>query len=316
MATALAGPRPAPPRRSAPRSTRLQRLRRRGIESYLFTLPIVVVFIVLFAIPLAQSFYYSLTDFDGYSTEVSFVGFENYTAIWQDSSMLSALGFTLLYTVATTVAITALAIPLALVLNQKFFGRDLVRSVFFFPSVVSVAILGLVWGFIFAPLGTGVINSIIGWFGAQPVAWLAEPDLARLSVIVVAVWGGTGWHAVLYLAYLQAIPSEFYEAASIDGATRRQQFRYMTLPLLTPAITVSQLLLLTGGLKVYDLPYTLTGGGPGFSTRTLTQSIIENGIAQGEVGKASALSVVFFLAVGLVIVAQLALSRRLEARFS
>jgi raffinose/stachyose/melibiose transport system permease protein len=316
MATALAGPRPAPPRRSAPRPTRLQRLRRRGIESYLFTLPIVVVFIVLFAIPLAQSFYYSLTDFDGYSTEVSFVGFENYTAIWQDSSMLSALGFTLLYTVATTVAITALAIPLALVLNQKFFGRDLVRSVFFFPSVVSVAILGLVWGFIFAPLGTGVINSIIGWFGAQPVAWLAEPDLARLSVIVVAVWGGTGWHAVLYLAYLQAIPSEFYEAASIDGATRRQQFRYMTLPLLTPAITVSQLLLLTGGLKVYDLPYTLTGGGPGFSTRTLTQSIIENGIAQGEVGKASALSVVFFLAVGLVIVAQLALSRRLEARFS
>jgi raffinose/stachyose/melibiose transport system permease protein len=316
MGTAIAPPRPARPFQSPPRPTRLQRLRRRGIESYLFTLPVIVVFVVLFAIPLAQSFYYSLTDFNGYSTEANFVGFENYTTIWQDSSMLSALGFTLIFTIATTLAITALAIPLALVLNQKFFGRNLVRSVFFFPSVVSVAILGLVWGFIFAPLGTGVINSIIGWFGAQPVAWLAEPDLARLSVIVVAVWGGTGWHAVLYLAYLQAIPSEFYEAASIDGATRWQQFRYMTLPLLTPAITVSQLLLLTGGLKVYDLPYTLTGGGPGFATRTLTQSIIENGIAQGEVGKASALSVVFFIAVGLIIVAQLALSRRLEARFS
>ncbi|WP_112140473.1 carbohydrate ABC transporter permease [Glycomyces dulcitolivorans] len=316
MGTAIAPPRPAPPFQSPPRPTRLQRLRRRGIESYLFTLPVIVVFVVLFAIPLAQSFYYSLTDFNGYSTEANFVGFENYTTIWQDSSMLSALGFTLIFTIATTLAITALAIPLALVLNQKFFGRNLVRSVFFFPSVVSVAILGLVWGFIFAPLGTGVINSIIGWFGAQPVAWLAEPTLARLSVIIVAVWGGTGWHAVLYLAYLQAIPSEFYEAASIDGATRWQQFRYMTLPLLTPAITVSQLLLLTGGLKVYDLPYTLTGGGPGFATRTLTQSIIENGIAQGEVGKASALSVVFFIAVGLIIVAQLALSRRLEARFS
>jgi ABC-type sugar transport system permease subunit len=316
MATATAHLNQAPPLRAAPRPTRLERLRRRGIESYLFTLPVLVVFIVLFAIPLAQSFYYSLTDFNGYSTEANFVGFANYTTIWQDSSMLSALGFTLIFTIGTTLAITALAIPLALVLNQKFFGRNLVRSVFFFPSVVSVAILGLVWGFIFAPLGTGVINSIIGWFGAQPVAWLAEPDLARLSVIIVAVWGGTGWHAVLYLAYLQAIPSEFYEAASIDGASRWQQFRYMTLPMLTPAITVSQLLLLTGGLKVYDLPYTLTGGGPGFSTRTLTQSIIENGIAQGEVGKASALSVVFFFAVGLIIVAQLALSRRLEARFS
>jgi raffinose/stachyose/melibiose transport system permease protein len=315
MGTAVALPATAPPPQAS-RPTRMQRFRRRGIESYLFTLPVIVVFVVLFAIPLAYSFYYSLTDFNGYSTEVSFVGFANYATIWQDSSMLSALGFTLIFTVGTTAAITVLAIPLALVLNQKFFGRNLVRSVFFFPSVVSVAILGLVWGFILAPLGTGVINSIIGWFGAQPVAWLAEPSLARLSVIIVAVWGGTGWHAVLYLAYLQAIPSEFYEAASIDGASRRQQFRYMTLPLLTPAITVSQLLLLTGGLKVYDLPYTLTGGGPGFATRTLTQSIIENGIAQGEVGKASALSVVFFLAVGLIIVAQLGLSRRLEARFS
>ena len=315
MGTAVALPATAPPPQAS-RPTRLQRLRRSGIESYLFTLPVIVVFVVLFAIPLAYSFYYSLTDFNGYSTEVKFVGFENYLTIWQDSSMLSALGFTLIFTVGTTAAITVLAIPLALVLNQKFFGRNLVRSVFFFPSVVSVAILGLVWGFILAPLGTGVINSIIGWFGAQPVAWLAEPALARLSVIIVAVWGGTGWHAVLYLAYLQAIPGEFYEAASIDGATRWQQFRYMTLPLLTPAITVSQLLLLTGGLKVYDLPYTLTAGGPGFSTRTLTQSIIENGIAQGEVGKASALSVVFFVAVGLIIVAQLALSRRLEARFS
>ncbi len=315
MGTAVALTETAPPPQ-APRPTRMQRFRSRGIESYLFTLPVIIVFVVLFAIPLAYSFYYSLTDFNGYSAEANFVGFENYVTIWRDSSMLSALGFTLIFTVGTTAAITVLAIPLALILNQKFFGRNLVRSVFFFPSVVSVAILGLVWGFILAPLGTGVINSIIGWFGAQPVAWLAEPDLARISVIAVAVWSGTGWHAVLYLAYLQAIPGEYYEAASIDGATRWQQFRYMTLPLLLPAITVSQLLLLTGGLKVYDLPYTLTSGGPGFATRTLTQSIIENGIAQGEVGKASALSVVFFLAVGLVIVAQLGLSRRLEARFS
>ncbi|MEU6247959.1 sugar ABC transporter permease [Glycomyces sp. NPDC047010] len=315
MGTATAPPRPVI-RQAAPQPTRLERLRRRGIEPYLFTLPVIVVFVVLFAVPLVYSFYYSLTDFNGYSTDVNFVGFENYTTIWQDTSMLAALGFTLLFTVATTVAITVLAIPLALILNQKFFGRNLVRSVFFFPSVVSVAILGLVWGFILAPLGSGVINSVIGWFGAQPVAWLAEPTLAKFSVVAVAVWSGTGWHAVLYLAYLQAIPSEFYEAASIDGASRWQRFRHLTLPLLTPAITISQLLLLTGGLKVYDLPYTLTGGGPGFATRTLTQSIIENGIAQGEVGKASALSVVFFLAVGLIIVAQLALSRRLEARFS
>ncbi|MEU5870840.1 sugar ABC transporter permease [Glycomyces sp. NPDC047369] len=301
---------------AVPANPRRRLLRRQSLESHLFLLPVAVVFIVLFLVPLAQSCYYSLTDFNGYTADAEFVGLENYTTIWRDTSMLSALGFTLLYAVTTTVAITVLAIPLAITLNQRFFGRDVVRSVFFFPSVLSIAILGLVWGFIFAPLGSGVINSVIGWFGAAPVPWLADATLAKLSVIVVAVWAGTGWHTVLYLAYLQAIPSEFYEAARIDGASRWQQFRHLTLPLLTPAITVSQLLLLTGGLKVYDLPYTLTKGGPGFATRTLTQSIIENGIAQSEIGKASALSVVFFLAVGLLIVAQLALSRRLEARYS
>lgn len=294
----------------------LGRAPRNGIEAWLFTAPIVAVFVVLFLVPLVQSFYYSLTDFDGYSSNVHFVGFENYVTIWRDSSMLSALEFTLLYAVVTTIVVTVLAIPLAFVLNQKFFGRNLVRSVLFFPAVPSVAVLGLVWGFIFAPIGSGVINSVIGWFGAAPVPWLADPTLARISVMIVAVWASTGWHAILYLAYLQSIPSDIYEAAKVDGASPWQEFRCLTLPLLTPAISVSQLLLLTGGLKVYDLPFTLTKGGPGFATRTLTQSIIENGIAQSEIGKASALSVLFLLAVGLIIVAQLAISRRLEARYS
>lgn len=294
----------------------VRRFGRRNVEAYWFTLPIIAVFVVLFLIPMVQSFYYSLTDFNGYTSEMNFIGLENYVTIWNDSSMLSALGFTLLFAIVTTIATTALAIPLALVLNQKFLGRNAVRSIFFFPSVASIAILGLVWGFIFAPIGSGVINSVIGWFGVAPIPWLADPVLAQFSVIVVAIWAGTGWHAILYLAYLQSIPSEFYEAARIDGASRWQEFRHLTLPLLTPAISVSTLLLLTGGLKVYDLPFTLTKGGPGFATRTLTQSIIESGIAQSDVGKASALAVLFLLAVGLIIVAQLAVSRRLEARLS
>lgn len=311
----VAPPATARPRRGV-RMSGLGRASRNGIEAWLFTAPIVAVFVVLFLVPLVQSFYYSLTDFDGYSSNVHFVGFENYVTIWRDSSMLSALEFTLLYAVVTTIVVTVLAIPLAFVLNQKFFGRNLVRSVLFFPAVPSVAVLGLVWGFIFAPIGSGVINSVIGWFGAAPVPWLADPTLARISVMIVAVWASTGWHAILYLAYLQSIPSDIYEAAKVDGASPWQEFRCLTLPLLTPAISVSQLLLLTGGLKVYDLPFTLTKGGPGFATRTLTQSIIENGIAQSEIGKASALSVLFLLAVGLIIVAQLAISRRLEARYS
>lgn len=289
---------------------------REGVTAYWFTLPILIVFVVLYLVPMGQSVYYSFTDYNGYVSNPSFIGFKNYITIWNDSSMVSALGFTLFYAVATTVIVTILAIPLALVLNREFVGRGFVRSFFFFPAVPSVAILGLVWTFILSPLGSGVINSLIGYLGVAPIPWLANETLAQLSVIAVAVWAQTGWHALLYLAYLQSLPSDIFEAAKIDGANRWQEFKSLTLPLLTPAITVSQLLLLTGGLKVYDLPFTLTHGGPGFATRTLTQSIIENGIAQSDVGKASALSVLFLLAVGLIIVAQLTVSRRLEERYS
>ncbi|UFU15933.1 sugar ABC transporter permease (plasmid) [Curtobacterium sp. C1] len=288
---------------------------REGFAAYWFVLPIIVVFIVLYLVPMAQSLYWSFTSYDGYTTP-KFTGLQNYARIFSDPSMLSALGFTLGYAIATTVFVTLFAIPLAMVLNRRFVGRAFVRSVFFFPAVPSVALLGLVWTFILSPLGSGVINSVIGKLGVAPIPWLSDETLAQLSVILVAVWAQTGWHAMLYLAYLQSLPSDIFEAAAIDGANRWQQFRNLTLPLLTPAVTVSQLLLLTGGLKVYDLPFTLTHGGPGFATRTLTQAIIENGIAQSDIGKASALSVLFLVAVGLIIAGQLVISRRLEERYS
>jgi multiple sugar transport system permease protein/raffinose/stachyose/melibiose transport system permease protein len=135
-------------------------------------------------------------------------------------------------------------------------------------------------------------------------------------VIGVALWSSAGWHAVIYLAYLQSIPADYYESATVDGSTPRQQFFHITLPLLTPAIIISQFLLLTSGLRVYDLPITLTKGGPGFSTTTITQSIITNGVAQGRYGLASALSVLFTLSVAVLVVVQLLASRRLERRVS
>lgn len=317
MANATTAARPGPLRRVRAVPVLRSRFRRsrEGFSAYWFVLPIIVVFIVLYLVPMAQSLYWSFTNYDGYTTP-TFVGLQNYARIFADPSMLSALGFTLGYAVATTVFVTLFAIPLAMVLNRRFVGRAFVRSVFFFPAVPSVALLGLVWTFILSPLGSGVINSVVGKLGVAPIPWLSDETLAQVSVILVAVWAQTGWHAMLYLAYLQSLPSDIFEAASIDGANRWQQFRNLTLPLLTPAITVSQLLLLTGGLKVYDLPFTLTHGGPGFATRTLTQAIIENGIAQSDIGKASALSVLFLLAVGLIIAGQLVISRRLEERYS
>jgi ABC-type sugar transport system permease subunit len=317
MANATTVERPTTVRNhTLPRAWSRFRPGREGHAAYWFVVPIIIVFVVLYLIPMAQSLYYSFTNYNGYVSTPTFIGVKNYVSIWSDPSMLSALGFTLVYAIVTTAAVTFLAIPLALVLNRRFLGRGFVRSIFFFPAVPSVAILGLVWTFILSPLGSGVINSIIGHLGVAPIPWLSDETLAQFSVILVAIWAQTGWHAILYLAYLQSLPSDVFEAAKIDGANRWQEFRMLTLPLLMPALSASTLLLLTNGLKVYDLPFTLTKGGPGFATRTLTQSIIENGIAQSDIGRASALSVLFLIAVGLIIVAQLAISRRLQERYS
>lgn len=281
-----------------------------------FLFPAVAVFVFLFAIPLGQTFYWSLTDFTGYSTDANFVGLQNYKVILTDPSMLAGLGFTLLFGIGTTVLVTMLAIPLAVQLNKIFFGRNLVRSLWFFPAIPSMAILGLVWRYILSPLESGVLNSTLNnLFGIGPFAWLSDNTLARLSVILVGVWGATGWHAVLYTAYLQSIPGDIYEVARVDGANARQQFFGLTLPLLTPAIVVSTFLLMTGGLKVFDLPYTLTNGGPGFATYTLTQSIVVSGVSQGRYGLASALAVLFTIAVALLAFGQLAMTKMIERKF-
>lgn len=281
-----------------------------------FLLPALVVFVFLFVVPLAQSFYWSLTDFTGYSSDVAFVGLSNYRTILTDPSMLAALGFTLLFGVGTTVVVTIIAIPLAVQLNKRFFGRNFVRSLWFFPAIPSMAILGLVWRYILSPLESGVVNSTLqDLFGVGPLGWLSDGTLARVSVIFVGIWAAAGWHAVLYMAYLQSIPNEYYEVARIDGASARQQFFGITLPLLTPALVISTFLLMTAGLKVFDLPYTLTNGGPGFSTYTITQSIVVAGVSQGRYGLASALAVLFTIAVAALAFGQLWLTKTIERRF-
>lgn len=294
-----------------PRSSRWAGIRER-MQSQAFLIPILLVFVVLIAVPFAQSVSYSFTDWSGLDPEVHFIGLSNYERVFTDASLLSGLLFTIAYAVGTTLLITVVAIPLAVVLNRKFFGHRFVRAVFFFPAIPSVAILGLVWNFILNPLADGALNVVLKSVAhLGPVPWLADDTLAQASVILVGVWTSTGWHAVLYLAYLQSIPTDYYEVAAIDGATARQRFFSITLPLLSPAITISTVLLMINGLNVYALPQTLTNGGPGYATFTITQTIVNSGIAQSKYGQASALGVIFMIVVGLVVVVQLRLTRRI-----
>lgn len=317
MAAHVDARRSVPPVQYRRRRPRLSVIARsEALRTRLFLVPALVVAGVLFGYPLGRDLYLSFTNYNGY-TVTKFVGFANYSALFAQSAISTGFVFTLLYAAGTTVLVTVIAIPLAVALNKRFPARNVVRAALFFPAIPSVLILGLVWAYILAPISSGAINELIGHlFGVGPVPWLSDDQLARLSVIGVGVWSQAGWHAVLYLAYLQSIPAEYYEAAQVDGATPWQRFIHITVPQLAPAMTVSCVLLLTNGLNVYALPLALTGGGPGYDTYTVTQNIIQLGVNGDsiEYGQASALAVLFLLFIAVILVAQVLLFRRREAR--
>lgn len=290
---------------------------RETLQIRAFLVPIALVVIILFGVPFVESVWYSFTNWSGLNPDIRFVGFANYVNVFTSPALLGGLGFTVVFAIATTALITVFAIPLAVFLNQKLVGTRFARALFFFPAIPSVAVLGLVWNFILNPLGEGALNTVLhDVFGTAPIPWLANTTLAQLCVIVVGVWTSTGWHAILYLAYLQAIPSDYYEVARIDGASAAQRFFNITLPLLTPAITISTFLLMNNGLNVYALPQNLTGGGPGFATNTITETIINNGINESNYGQGSALGVIFMIVIGVVLAIQLRVTRRLERSYS
>lgn len=283
--------------------------------TFFFLLPIMVVFIVLTLVPLLSSIYYSLTDYNGFNPDYSMVGLKNYGTIFTEPELLHSLGFTLLFAISTTILITVLALPLAVTLNKAFYGRSLARSLFFFLGVPAQAIIGLIWRQIFSPMKSGIFNQLLDLFTVPPIPWTSDDHWAQFCVIFVGVWMGTGWHATLYLAYMQAIPADLYEQSLIDGASSRQQFFHITLPQLVPCVVVSTFLIMTGNLKIYDLPYTLTAGGPRNATMTITQAILLRGTGQSQYGVGSALAVVFTIVCLLLVTVQQLVAGAVQRRF-
>lgn len=285
---------------------------KQAVQYEMFLIPAFVAFTLFTIIPLIKTIMYSVTDFNGISHEYNFVGLKNYISVFKDASMRHSLFNTIFYTFCTMILINLLAVPLAVFLDKKTKLKSLERAVFFFPSIVSGLLLGYIWGYILSPMKTGALNTLLGFFGAGPIGFTATEWGAKISIICVSVWMNTGWYATVYLAYLQSIPSEYYEAAAIDGASKLQQFKQITLPLLAPGVTVNTLLLLTNGLKVYDLPYSLTKGGPGYSNYTVTQCIIQKGISEKLYGPSTALATLFILIVAVIAGGQYMVMRKRE----
>lgn len=282
----------------------------------LFVLPALVIYTILTIVPLLYTFAYSFTNFDGLSPNIDFIGVGNYLRVFSTRNAATSFTNSIVYAIVVPIIITLLAIPLALLLDSQMKTRNIQRAVFFFPSVISALFLGFIWNFILSPSSQGLINSLLFAAGQKKLLLLADPKAAMGLLILVTVWASTGWHACIYLANLQVIDKAYYEAADIDGAGGFQKFRYITLPNLAPAMTISILFLLLGSLKAFDLPFALTNGGPGYATTMITQSIITEGINSNRVGFASTMSILFLILIAVVTLFQVTLSTKREENLS
>ena len=298
-----------------PNKTRVQSLRNE-LPWLLLVAPAFIIYTILTIIPLLQTFLYSFTNFNGLTPNPDFVGLDNYVRAFSTRAVSTSFSNTIVYAIAVPIIITLLAIPLALLLDTQMRTRNLQRAIFFFPSVISALFLGYIWNFLLSPSSQGLINSLLLSFGQKKMLLLAHPQSAMILLILMTVWTSTGWHACIYLANLQVIDQALYESADIDGAGALQKFRFITFPNLAPALTISVLFLLLASLKVFDLPFSLTEGGPGYATTMVTQSIITEGVCSSRIGFASAMSMMFLALIALVTLIQVGVMSKREEKLA
>lgn len=263
----------------------------------LFVLPALVIYLVFSILPFIFTFYYSFTDYsDVKMTGLNFVGLKNYITVLKTPLMKVAIKNSLIYAVVLTGFQVILGLPLAVLLNKKLKSRNLLRAVFFFPAVFSSLIIGYLWNFILSSSDYGLINNLLHSLGIGTVNFFTA-DRALFSVIFTQIWQWTGWAMVIFLANLQGISPELYEAAEIDGANGTQRFWRLTLPLMCPSVKIVVVTGLIGGMKAFDAIYSMTSGGPGNATETVMTVMMKKGISDGFYAVGSAFGVCFFVIV-------------------
>lgn len=273
---------------------RLSRSSRRSIIAWLGLIPALSILVLYRLVPLLWNVYLSFQEMK-YTGETSFVGLENYQQLASDPVFFQSLINTVLFLVSVPIAVT-LALGLALLLNKEFIGSSVFRSMFFLPYITMMVAIAVIWSYMFKTQG-GVLNFVLLELGIinQNIPWLSDSTWARISIIIVHVWKTTGFYLVIILAGLQTIPGQVYEVADIDGASRYQQFRYITLPLLKPTLGVCALVGLVTSFELFDLVQVLTDGGPARSTEILITWIYKQAFEFGNFGYAAVLTIILFV---------------------
>ena len=292
----------------APATGRSRAVQRRSPYPGWFFLPAAIIYAVLFLVPTLASLYFSLTRWTLFNS--TFIGLENFAQFLREPFLIKGLINTVLYAVITSGLKVVLGLLLAVLLTSQIAARGYLRSVVFFPVLVSTVGVGITFTILMHPT-QGMINEALAMIGIKGPGWLVNPSLALFSVALVDVWKGVGLATVIYIAGIVAIPKDYYEAARIDGSTPFQNFLYVTLPLCRPATVTVITLSFIGGLRTFDLIWAMTKGGPGFASDTVA-SVIYKQYQAGFYGLSTAGNVVLFALIAILVVPLTMLLNRKE----
>ena len=287
-------------------------IEKRMVRQYLvLVLPGMIIFTIGLIIPLILSFRYSLTDWDGMTPEKTFVGIQNYIKLFKDKDFLDAWWFTIKFTIGNTVIQNILALLFAVALDSGIRAQKVYCAAFFIPCLISAVVVGFVWLKMFS----NVLPAINDWLGTNFNFMLfGSPDTVLGGLLIANNWQWVGYWMLIYLAGLQSVPAELYEAAKVDGANAIHRFFNVTIPMLAPAITICVVGITTGSLKVYDLLVTSTKGGPGRASTSVIYKTYTTAINGRQYGYGSAMTVTLVFALLLVALIQVKGLRKKEVQ--
>lgn len=273
--------------------------------------PALLFFSLFIFYPFAKGLIVSFSEWDGYSAHSTFVGLQKYIRLFQDPDFYTVLKNTLIYGVGSTLLQSVFGLAYALFLDRKSRGVAIVRTIVFMPVVISAIIMGYIWHFIFQFDG-GALNDIMNLFGFEAVDWMGNGARSVWIMTIINTYQYFGIAMVIFLAGLQSIPKEYYEAAKIDGASSISEFKNVTLPMLMPSITVCVVLNVIGGLKLFDIIVAMTNGGPGYESSSISTMMYQLFFVRNDAGYASALGNIMFLIIGLISLTSLLSLRKKE----
>ncbi|MCD9023735.1 carbohydrate ABC transporter permease [Cohnella silvisoli] len=281
------------------------------VHRLLFVLPAFALFAIFTYYPFFFGLYYSFTQWDGMAPPV-FVGMKNYVDLFQDTAIIEASKNTLYFVLLNIFIGNPLALGLALALNRRFRTRGLLRTLFYIPSIMSLMVVAVIWSDLLRY--DGLLNGFLTSVGYESWVrdWLFAKESALPMIMLIVIWQGSGFGAVIYLAGLQGISKEVYEAAEIDGASGLRKLLRITVPLLMPIVTINVFVGLVGSLKMFDLPFTLTNGGPGNATATIGLLIYKLGFVIKTLGYANAAGIMFMIVIAIITFIQVRITRSKE----